>query len=291
MKTALIAGYPKSGNTLLGETLNIAGGVKTSYEYYTLRDRKTAPSSNPLLGSEICSIKSHEMLRYGDKLHSMYFGPVINVVTIVRNPFETLLSALNFFRVVYDTYSVLPPLHIRSLKLLLPDYEITSAFSDQFTIEALRDDGQLSIALESFAEMGSSLLHFYQMSGPWCSFVSSYANCGVPVLNLRYEDLVLESMSSSPEHSLCSRKLSEFWSCDFESLKKGFVLQSHRANYKKSQGNAFYPKARSGYWSEYFSLSECRKFADVYHRALIDNGYDELLDQIFPHPGPVSLSY
>ena len=130
MNTFLFAGYPKSGNTLLGESLRFAGGIETTpYDIYQIRSKKLNPSPNPIFNSEICCIKTHDVWRPYSDFHAIYPGKVQKVVVITRNPFDTLLSGINFFRVTYSRNAgCLPPLHMKSLKCLIPDYVLEEIF-------------------------------------------------------------------------------------------------------------------------------------------------------------------
>ena len=92
MDTILVPGYPKSGNTLLGTALNLAGSVKTDFDIYALKSQNIIPDCNNLFESPLCTIKTHQMRRYNSKFENLYFGKVIKIITIARNPLETLLS-------------------------------------------------------------------------------------------------------------------------------------------------------------------------------------------------------
>lgn len=102
MNTILCAGYPKSGNTLLGQSLVFAGGLESSFDIYQLKREKLTPEVNPLFSSDACSIKTHDCWRPSRDIHHLYFGKVSKAIVIVRNPFDTLLSGINHFRVVYQ---------------------------------------------------------------------------------------------------------------------------------------------------------------------------------------------
>ena len=281
MDTALIAGFPKSGNTLLGATSNIAGGVGTHYDVYHLRSVGQEPEPNKLFHRDICTIKTHDSRRWSSDLRTSYYGTVVSIVTIVRNPFETLLSTLAFLRYLCEAKGSLSQDEVDCVHSLLPGYVIGSAFSEEFTLDNLRDQGLISVALSNFAKMGTVIPLFYAMSGPWSEFVLSYLGTGIPTLNLRYEDLSQESLGEQESHSQCTKRLSEFWDCSYWQLKRAFIQQGIDAQNAKAYGSLFFSKAESGYWKSYYDLADCKKFADLYYRSIIANGYEDLMDDLF----------
>jgi hypothetical protein len=281
MNTALIAGYPKSGNTLIGATCNIAGGVSSDFDIYGLRANHKSPQKNGLFASDICTIKSHDCRRRLPDFRHAYFGRVINVVTVVRNPFETLLSVLNYFRVLYSSKGFLSALQRDSLNDLLPGYEVKASFCEDFELDKLREEGLIALALKNFALNGTVVRMFYQSSGPWSEFVLGYQESSIPVLNLRFEELALESLGNDETHSKCSTLLSNFWDCEYARLKQAFMHQGSASRKQKESGNPFYAKAESGYWRTYFDIKDCKNFANYYYRSMVANGYEDLLDELF----------
>lgn len=292
MKTVLFAGYPKTGNTLLGESFVFAGKkydpewdlgnykhLSEIYDYYIIPHSGLSVKVNPLCNS-IC-LKTHERpSRYHNLINSFY-GGVSHVITITRNPFEVLLSSLNYFRYVFKKNKTLNHLEIKALNLLLPDYEINEeTFLDDFTLDNLREKQLLDVALTNFNRNGTSLYNFHAMSGPWCSYTNTYnkhhniKSGEIAILNLRYEDLV-------QNYDLCSEKLGNFLNCDPSYIKYGFEQQKKLAEERKNNGDLFFNKMESGYWKEYFTPSVCRDFISTYSSELEDLGYDELINHFY----------
>ena len=234
-----------------------------------------------LFARDICTVKTHDSRRWTCDFRHSYFGEVVSIVTIVRNPFETLLSTLAFLRYLFGANGTLSQDEVDCVHSLLPGYAIGPAFCDEFTLENLRDQGLISLALSSFAKMGTVIPLFYSMSGPWSEFVPSYLGTGIPTLNLRYEDLAQESLGESEPQSICSKRLSEFWDCNYWQLKQAFIQQGIDAQNAKAYGSLFFTKAESGYWKSYYDLADCRKFADLFFRSILASGYEDLMDDLF----------
>lgn len=293
MKTIAFAGYPKSGNTMLGEAFILAGKeynpewdlgeyneLNDLFDYYCAKKALL----NPLFSDDLCCIKTHNRLSKYYTLHTSFYGGVSRVVTITRNPFEILLSSLNYFRYLWKKNNLsFNNDQLKSLNLLIPNYQINAeTFLNDFNLEKLRDGGFLDEALVNFTYNGTSIYHFFEMSGSWCSFTKSYfehhdtgfENGKIPILNIRYEEMVRNPTE-------CSQKLGEFLNCDSEYIKRGFELQKQLSEERKSNGSIFFNKLESGYWKQYFDPKLCRKFVEKYCYELEYMGYYELVDYFY----------
>ena len=288
MKTVLFAGYPKSGNTLLGHAFLFAGNEVSSgldyvlshsnpaeyFDYYHLLSSNKKPPLNPLFDSPTVCIKTHDLKRYSINLESSYYGGVSHVITIVRNPFETLLSGINFFRVSLKSNSFGQAEAI-ALNQLLPEININSeTLFDDLQLENLKNSGLLNNALIRFAQYGTVFFNFYQMSGPWCTFANSYRDCGLPLLNVKFEDL-------SDDHQKSSQSIANFLNIDSNYLLSGFDKQKKYALEKKKNKETFYSKVKTGYWKNYFDKNTCKYFIDIYHREMKDIGYENVIEEVF----------
>ena len=285
----MCAGYPKAGNTLLGQSLNFAGGISTLFDIYQIRSKQISPIQNPLFEAPSCCIKTHDLYNPFGNLDSLYFGKVSKIVVFNRNPFDMLLSAINFFRVIFrqqgSKFDPSTPA-LRSLKALMPNVEINESFLSSFSLENLRDAGMLDIALRNFGENGTSILNFYPMSGTWSDFRSSYDNCGISLLKFSYEKLEQISINSSANSNALSAELielSSYLEVDARRLNEGFAKQKLSMLAKKTTSAGapiVFNKSRSGYWKEYFSLKECKYFLNQHYSAVVRNGYESLLDEV-----------
>lgn len=292
MKTILFAGYPKCGNTLLGESFifagknfnpdwdlgNFDGHMERLYDYYVMQFYPPV-KVNPLCNG-IC-VKTHQRPSRYHNLHNSFYNGVSHIITVTRNPFEVLLSSLNYFRYLWKKNGTLTNHEIKSLNSLLPDYKINEeSFLDDFTIENLKEKDLLDISLSNFSSNGTSIGIFHTMSGPWCSYVNTYnmhhnvINGEIQILNLKYEDLVKNS-------DLCAEKLGTFLNCDSSYIKLGFEEQKKLTQKRKEEGDLFFNKASSGYWKEYFSYDACKNFTSTYCYELENLGYRDLVDHFY----------
>ena len=240
-KTILLAGYPKSGNTLLGESLLLAGKeycpdwdlgeyktLNDLFDSYCLSDNNIKAKLNPLFNS-FC-IKTHNKIsRYVD-LKNSFYGGVSHVITITRNPFEILLSSLNYFRYLKKNNNF-TDVTKKSINLLIPDYKINQeTFLEDFTLEKLRENDFLNQALTNFSNNGTSILEFFEMSGTWCSYTTSFHNHHdikngenkLKLLNIKYEDMVNDCEK-------CSEQIANFLEIDKKYIVKGFDKQKKLA--------------------------------------------------------------
>ena len=288
MNTILFAGYPKTGNTLISQTLTHAGGIfGAAYDIYKIREKGISPCINPLFESDTCCIKTHDLYRPFRNLNDLYFGNVLKVVIINRNPLDMLLSCINYFRLEYKwSGNKMQPLHLQSLKNLMPDFKVKRTFLSDFTLDKLRDDGVLDVALKNFGENGTSILNFYRMSGTWSDFSSSYDHSGVSLFKISYEELEsisIESVNNNDDMSMELSSLSSYLEVDSARLKKGFATQRNHLSENKSESVntvKFFNKACSGYWQNYFSPKACKDFVNLHYSAIIRNGYESLVDEV-----------
>ena len=169
---------------------------------------------------------------------------------------------------------------MKTLNMLMPDLDLSGDIFFTLDLDGLRDKGQLDIALSNFISYGTVIPMFFEASGPWSEFVPGHQASGIPVLNLRYEELAIESLDSDDNHSSASKNLSEFLNCDFHKIKNAFVAQGNSVRTKSSEGNLIFAKATSGYWRDYLTPSKCKRFANIYWRILIKNGYKDLVEEL-----------
>lgn len=78
--TILTPRYPKSGNTLLGTTLNLAGSIKTDFDIYAFKSQICDQILiNYLKLLYALSKPINQMKRHMPKLDDLYFGKVVNL--------------------------------------------------------------------------------------------------------------------------------------------------------------------------------------------------------------------
>lgn len=289
MNIILGTGYPKSGNTLLGESLLLAGGISDqNVDWYLMKKKGIIPTPNPIFKSKTCYLKIHDKFRAVQNIFNPYPGKVVKVVVIIRNPFDTLLSAINSYRITYkNSGSKLPLMHRISLRSLMPNFTIKEDFLNDFNLEKLRDNGLLDVALGNFGRNDTVIPHFYFRSGAWSSFASSYNHKKIDIFKISYEDLESISINSiDNSESVCQKllELARFLNVDYISLQRGFAQQRINVLKMKSLRTEnsvnFYNKSCNGYWRDYFTPQACREFVRIQYSAIVKNGYKSIIDQI-----------
>ena len=285
MKVLLCAGYPKSGNTMLAQALDIAASIESEghppqpWDFYQIKKKNLLPISNPYL-FDAAHIKTHERFKnkdvdYGDK--SLVTD---KVVVIIRNPFDTLLSSLNYLRVIVKENNRIPTSVQSTIQKLLPSYVLPSSpdqFIEKFNIDTLLHQDLLDSCLSFFGRNGTVFDQFYSMSGPWVLFSLSYLKTPLPVHVVRYEDIISSpNFIDSGVRSKTIFMLADFLGSDRDTLLKAFDIQSANVASQKSRGAMFFPKAEAGYFVDYFSRSAVSSFTDMYFSVLKDFGYHEL---------------
>ena len=282
MRTLLIAGYPKSGNTLFGEALHSTGGSGPFLDYYQFRRNNSKPCSNTLFSDDTYVIKTHERWRPNIDFEEAYFAKVFKIITVIRNPFDTLLSAINFIKVQFKNNNMV---YKKTWDALFDGIKLNDELIRSFTLEDLREKGLLDLALKQFSNHGTSIPGFVRMSGPWSGFITSYKYCGLPILNLRYEELASLSEQSLGELDDINKnllgKIAGYLEVNEYQLQLGFKLGRQKALNAQMNKNVFYNKMRSNYWRDYFSNDSCKEFVSNYAVEMIDNGYKDLVDEFY----------
>lgn len=282
-----IAGFPKSGNTLINETLNEAGGLVApnweppKYEYHKQEDldklRSAGMSVNPFLGENRCHIKTH--LAYTEQNYRPTSGNanIVSVLAIIRNPFDTLLSSTNYLRYSARLNKRLTPNQIATLKHFYPDYTEDDVINGEvFGLDQLREKGALDKALDIFSSSGTCVPQFLARSGTWIDFYRSFSNATQPFLMVRFEDIV----TSTDFWQQASSRLAEFLNCDANTLAEAFLRQDEACKQAKQEKNPFFPVAEANYFYRYFEGKTLRRFCNKYSRQLNEVGYEDLADRI-----------
>ena len=288
IQTILVAGYPKSGNTLLGSTFSIAGNIcdpnysaQTLYDIYTIRRIKEyAPLPNPFFSKNQLHIKTHDSLRR-QNLDNKYFGNTNKVIIITRNPFDTFLSSLNFLRVLVREAGEVNHVVLDTLQKLAPKSQFpedSTNFIAKFTLENLRRESILDDMFVQYANIGTAFSAFMSMSSPWALFSSSYDRCSKPMCRIKFEDM---SAGYEDNYEKVSTKISNFLGCDSLILAKAFCLQRDSAIEKKKKGNIFFSKVASEYYSQYLSKKSLRHFCSLYYSTMVELNYNYLLESLF----------
>lgn len=287
MQVLLCAGYPKSGNTLVAQTLDTAAKITDGnhphqvWDFYDIKKQGIIPKGNPYLNG-LAHIKTHERFKRQEINYGHSEMETAKILVVVRNPLDTLLSSLNYLRIVVKDAKCIPASVKSTVNKLLPGYKIpeeVESFVQEFNIDNLLQKELLDKCLTCFARNGTVFDQFYDMSGPWALFHESFKQTSLPLHFVRYEDISLNGRMFNNDRRLQSiNRLAEFLGADEVTLLKAFDMQASQASKLKSKGSLFFPKAQSGYFVDYFSKDSIRSFIDMYFAVLQDIGYHDLYD-------------
>lgn len=240
---------------------------------------------NPFFESGHYSIKTHERYRYGDvKLNGPFKGDIAKILTIMRNPFDTLLSSLNYLKIEVRNSGMdeIPDLIRHTFANLIPElakaFTSSKEFLNCYSLDFLHQRGFLDEALHNFGRMGFSVPFFANVSGSWLGYHSSYDfNPTVKPLHLTYERLLADEVNN---YSTVSQEIASYLDVNSEILSRAFLAQKKATLERMSRGSEFFSKAKFGYFKEYFSARAldlfCRRNYDLLHQ----NGYSSLAKEL-----------
>ncbi len=156
---------------------------------------------------------------------------------IVRNPFDTLLSATNYLRISLKKDGLTKSFQ-KSINLIYPEIKVINnqTFPDFFILDNLRDQGHLDNALDNFTKGGNFSPLFDSMSSSWKNFYESYLPIKTPKLLIKFEDLV---SGEKDNWELVSRKIADFISSDPKILENSFLEQRKNVLREKQLGSIF----------------------------------------------------
>jgi hypothetical protein len=283
----VVAGYPKSGNTLINETLSLAGKlVNTSwhppqYEWQNAADidkiNSLPFSSNPYLPASQCHIKTH--ISYSEQSYGLWNNTIgiSSVIVITRNPFDTLLSTTNYLRYSAIVNKRLSVNQIATLKRFYPDHSEEDVLrAEYFNLDSLRETGALDNALEVFSSTLTCVPQFFARSGTWLDFYGSFKNTPLPSIKIRFEDIV----NKEANWDQVATNLACFLQSDPQILAEAFSLQNQNCLKAKSKKDPFFPVADSYYFFKYFEGRSLRRFCNKHQQAMVEIGYGDLVDMI-----------
>jgi hypothetical protein len=282
-----IAGFPKSGNTLINETLNYAGRLvdqcwmPPKYEFQNPKEitkfEEYSFTANPFLGDNKCHLKTH--LAYSE---DSYIWPgrktaISSIVVIIRNPFDTLLSSTNYLRYSAALNNRLTANQIATLKHFYPNHTEADVIDpDVFNLKSLREEGALDKALEIFSTSNTCIPQFLARSGTWNDFYASFSGSDLPVLRIRFEDIV----NTNNQWQEVSGRLASFLDGDPVVLAEAFARQNEECRQARKANDLFFPVAESNYFHQYFEAKTLRRFCNKNLQMLKSVGYEDLADSI-----------
>lgn len=282
-----IAGFPKSGNTLINETLNYAGRlvdpywIPPKYEFQNLEEISSFEgdlfTANPFLGKNKCHLKTHLAYSEDNYIWHKHNAVISSIVVIIRNPFDTLLSSTNYLRYSAALNNRLTANQIATLKHFYPNHTEADVLNpDVFNLKSLREVGALDKALEIFSTSHTCIPQFLARSGTWIDFYTSFSGSDLPVLRIRFEDIV----NTNNQWQEVSERLSYFLNGDPVVLAEAFARQNEECRQARKANDLFFPVAESNYFHQYFEAKTLRRFCNKNLQMLKSIGYEDLADSI-----------
>lgn len=288
-----VYGYPKCGNTWV-QGIFAALGQQEDPKYhqddiYITRRKKNRFRVHPVVtldGHPCIVFKSHAGYSGGDDpipdMKELGISGLKKVILVKRNPFDLLLSVLNFAgwgiqeaaaqgKKRKDMEEV-----IRGMAGLNDEqFKVFSERPD--VLDYLREIGACDRALRAFVDLGYAVSAFSTFSGSWLSQINSWESQDqFEVLSVRYEDLFFKSAEQLA-------RISEFTGTPVERLETAFNKRQNatsRAHDREvaSQRAAFYNKCSAGYFREYFSQSVIESVFELEKETFRKVGYGDILD-------------
>lgn len=257
----LVAGYPKSGSTMITVILH-------GYDIYGL-GKETAVKllENVPVGFPL-ALKTHNLPRNDLMPPHPDIITTSKVLHIRRNPLDTLLSYLNHIRFDICTnnnkgkYSEYCSRILRTNIYEMEDSEIT----EMMTLEKLREKNVLEAALENFSSNSLRLPLEPIEFGSWTSHYLKWHQARIEKIELRYEDVV-----NNFEREVV--KMSEFLDLPVSLLKSRAESQSNDAINNRS---TFYNKMSAGYFKEFFTKKLTDSFISRHGAEISSLGYTDI---------------
>ncbi len=289
MDVIWISSYPKSGNTWL-HTLLMWAAAERGYstfdlDVYNLINKNIKPEpclaiNRELFSQNTCILKTHST-------HDNLFTKInttnlsmVGFLHIYRNPFDMLLSYINFTRIEYK--KILSNIYIDSnlyKNFLFKEFLGFDHFFDPDEWELLTIDKiptkNLDHALAFFSKNNLTLPFYQEMSSGWYANVNSWvakAN-NQTSFAFKYEDLF-------GNFELLPKILNMFSISESYFIQRREELDVYTREHKKqsdSQSNIFYNQMKPYYFSNFYSNTAIEKFFIENERALISLGYQDIL--------------
>lgn len=287
MKAVLVSGYPKSGNSLMLKSLVLAGRSYRSsrdisgligfdiHGHEQILRGGTKLSPNPVMPDGCIHIKSHYKGLKSTNFNCWHGFQIQSHILITRNPFDVLLSALNWIGSLGLEMSQFK----ETLDLLLPRYNYETYADKAFNIEFLREEGLLDECLQNFSRFNSVFPFFSSYAGNWSGFSDSFSHLSLPTLRLRFEDVTQDFHGHYRETAL--RLCSHLDINDAEkisAMQSGFMNQQKHAMKQLISGDPNKPQAKAYYFVNYFSRKSIKEYVENNYCELIRNGYEDLAD-------------
>lgn len=246
-KSIIIAGFPKSGNTMILDALKYAGNsinkkYTGGYNLPKLLRTKKIPVPNPLFEEKISEIKSH---RDYFKLHDLLLDNMKKIILIRRRPIHVFASYLdynirkaNIAKERNENYLNYIRHHLKTLWAL-------KIAKSPLNYDQLINSYQKTIqyrfkkSAEIFLNLNGEIKYLKKISGNWLNYYESFSKVKIPIFRIEYEELI-----DNKKKNQIIKELAIFLSVDYEILKNGFNIQYQNAKKDSLENpkNSFYKK-------------------------------------------------
>jgi hypothetical protein len=281
-----IASYPKSGNTWLHQILQRAGRAygfpRHDVGVYRLLEQGVRPELCGAVRDDFqpCIVlKTHSPYRGDGHLHEIPDVELdrVRFVYICRNPFDVLLSYINFTKIEYARNADRAGYRKALFRGLLG--LDTEPGVDEWARMTLDDipTPQLDHALRVFSRQGLSIPTLQPMAGSWLENLRSWQQQGGDGSGVF---LTYESCVESADAFLACRA---FFRCTESDIAEavGHQQRSIRQSSEQSaEASVFFNKMSSYYFRQYFSPQAIDRFLADHHGVLREVGYGALVDAL-----------
>ena len=278
VSSVLNIGYPKSGNTWVCQSLiNLGKKYDDNYpEYFDVYriGRENLPIiPHPIISKDnksLAVIKSHNYKPYNEFPHRSLIN-VECILRITRNPLDVLMSYLNYTKVEIRSETKSGVLGINKERwgeffvffLGLNDVPEANDWLN-YSLNDMYEMGITTKATKSFVECGLSIPRVDSMSSSWVNNILSWDDVNVPIITVRYEDLI-ENLQKEVT------RISEFLGLNYEELEKAF--NTHRT--LPSTKGEFFNKMTSYYSIDLVDRDTLLRMRNSYWKLIELCGYDD----------------
>lgn len=282
-----ITSYPKSGNTWIHSVIRTAGRSygfpQADMDVYNIMRAGKEPPANPAVADKYANpdcvvLKTHSPWRRGKQLHGFPDIKLNEVafVHVYRNPFDLLLSYINFTRLEYKNRGD-DATYKNFIFLELLGFDRTYSIDEWLDISVDDiDRTNLDHALNYFSSHHFNLPTLERMATSWIANTRSWfeASQSLDGLLVRYEDCL-----TRPEETFSG--MTPFFKFNQGDILAALDSVNSTARSMSTSGNkeqtVFYNKMRAYYFKEYYSPEAVMKALGENEAVLRDFGYyDEI---------------
>lgn len=264
MEIVWIASYPKSGNTWIRFLFThlLHGPFEhsdTIFEVTPVLERGIDPAS--LRSDRKNFIKTH--FKFGSSLP--WLDQAVGVIYVVRNPFDVMLSNLNYFFLTSGDYACM-------------SQDERQQFANAYVTSYLREGGDLRWKRLNY--------------GTWREHAESWTRnaYGIPVTAVRYEDLLADTEATlntvckavgldvTPERIAEAARLSDF--AHMRAMEEREIAARRPGMFYRpeveastARGFRFMNKGKEGRAREALPVDMIRRFRDAFAPAIDEFGY------------------